>query len=78
VRDRFDNLEGVRRLKVPLLILHGRHDRIVPVAHAKALHAAQPASELVLMPCGHNDCPRSWSTIERFLRQHALLVLSRK
>ena len=73
VRDRFDNLEGVHRLKAPLLILHGTHDRIVPVAHAEALHAAQPVSELVLMPCGHNDCPQPWSTIERFLRQHALL-----
>jgi pimeloyl-ACP methyl ester carboxylesterase len=73
VRDRFDNLEGVHRLKVPLLILHGTRDRIVPVAHAHALHAAQPVSELVLMPCGHNDCPRPWSSIEHFLRAHALL-----
>ena len=73
VRDRFDNLEGVHRLKAPLLILHGTQDRIVPVAHAQALHAAQPVSELVLMPCGHNDCPRPWSSIERFLRHHALL-----
>lgn len=73
VRDRFDNLEGVQRLKAPLLILHGMQDRIVPVAQAKLLHAAQPTSELVLVPCGHNDCPRPWSTIRRFLRQHALL-----
>jgi fermentation-respiration switch protein FrsA (DUF1100 family) len=73
VRDRFDNVEGVRRLKAPLLILHGIDDRIVPVAHAKALHAAQPASELVLLPCGHNDCSQPWSTIEKFLRRHALL-----
>lgn len=73
VRDRFDNLEGVRRLKAPLLILHGTQDRIVPVAHAQALHAAQPVSELVLMRCGHNDCPRPWSSIESFLRHHALL-----
>ena len=74
VRDRFDNLKGVHSLKAPLLILHGTRDRIVPVAHAQALHAAQPVSELVLMPCGHNDCPRPWSSIERFLRHHALLL----
>jgi uncharacterized protein len=77
VRDRFDNLEGVHRLKAPLLILHGTRDRIVPVAHAEALHAAQPVSELVLLPCGHNDCPRPWSTIERFLRHHMLLRTAR-
>ncbi len=77
VRDRFDNLEGVKRLNAPLLILHGTQDRIVPVAHAELLHAAQPASELVLMPCGHNDCPRPWLPIGRFLRQHALLGKAR-
>lgn len=73
VRDRFDNLEGVRELEVPLLIVHGAHDPIIPVAHARALHTAQPASELVLVPCGHNDCPRPWGAIESFLRQHGLL-----
>ena len=73
VRDRFDNLEAVGRLEVPLLILHGANDPIIPVSHARALHAAQPASELVLMPCGHNDCPTSWPGIERFLRRHGLL-----
>ena len=73
VRDRFDNLEGVKRLNAPLLILHGTQDRIVPVVQAELLHAAQPASELVLLPCGHNDCPRPWSAIRRFLRHNALL-----
>lgn len=73
VRDRFDNLERVAGLAAPLLIVHGAHDRIVPVAHAHALHAAQPASELVLVPCGHNDCPVPWPAIERFLRRHRVL-----
>jgi uncharacterized protein len=73
VRDRFDNLEGVPELTVPLLIIHGEHDAIVPFAHAEALHAAQPASELVPAPCGHNDCPAPWDAIERFLRRHRLL-----
>lgn len=73
VRDRFDNLERVAGLSAPLLIVHGSHDRIVPVAHAHALHAAQPASELVLVPCGHNDCPVPWPAIERFLRRHRVL-----
>lgn len=68
VRDRFDNLEGVRQLDVPLLIIHGEHDAIVPVAHARALHAAQPRSDLVLVPCGHNDCPAPWQPIGHFLR----------
>jgi fermentation-respiration switch protein FrsA (DUF1100 family) len=73
VRDRFDNLDAVRRFTRPLLILHGEHDEMIPVAQGRALHAAQPASELHLMPCGHNDCERPWIAIERFLTEHQLL-----
>jgi fermentation-respiration switch protein FrsA (DUF1100 family) len=73
VRDRFDNLESIRRFQKPLLILHGEYDQTIPVAHSQALHAAQPASELYLMSCGHNDCERPWPTIERFLGKHQLL-----
>jgi pimeloyl-ACP methyl ester carboxylesterase len=75
VRDKFDNLETARRFQKPLLILHGEYDQTIPVAHGRALHAAQPASELHLMSCGHNDCPRPWATMHRFLRQHRLLPL---
>ena len=73
VRDRFDNLAVVRRFTRPLLILHGEHDEVIPVAQGRALHAAQPASELLLLPCGHNDCARPWPAIERFLIRHQLL-----
>jgi pimeloyl-ACP methyl ester carboxylesterase len=73
VRDKFDNLEMVRRFRKPLLILHGEYDQTIPVAHGRALHAAQPASELQLLPCGHNDCPRPWPAIRHFLEKHGLL-----
>ncbi|HEY7637010.1 MAG TPA: alpha/beta hydrolase [Gemmatimonadales bacterium] len=73
VRDRFDNLTAVRRFERPLLILHGEYDQTIPVVHGRALHAAQPASELHLMPCGHNDCRRPWPVIERFLVSHGVL-----
>jgi uncharacterized protein len=73
VRDKFDNLETVRRFEKPLLILHGEYDLTIPVAHGRALHAAQPASEFHLLPCGHNDCPRPWAAIKRFLEKHHLL-----
>jgi pimeloyl-ACP methyl ester carboxylesterase len=73
VRDRFDNLAVVRRFTRPLLILHGEHDEMIPAAQGRALHAAQPASKLHLMPCGHNDCEPPWIAIERFLTEHRLL-----
>lgn len=68
VRDRFDNLARVRDFRGPLLILHGASDGEIPPAHAQALAAAAQRAELHLMPCGHNDCPRPWDRIERFLR----------
>jgi uncharacterized protein len=74
VRDRFDNLAAVRRFTGPVLILHGEHDETIPVSHGRALHAAQPSSELVVMPCGHNDCERPWSVIRGFLGKHRLLA----
>lgn len=73
VRDKFDNLSAVRRFRRPLLILHGEHDQTIPVAQGRALYAAQPASEFYLMRCGHNNCPRPWPEVERFLRKHRLL-----
>ena len=34
----------------PLLIIHGDADQLIPVAHAYALHAAYPKSELWILP----------------------------
>ncbi len=73
VRDPFDNLDVLRSYPGPVLIVHGEHDEIIPVAHAAALHAAAPRSRLELEPCGHNDCERPWALVREFLRQNALL-----
>jgi fermentation-respiration switch protein FrsA (DUF1100 family) len=74
VRDRFDNLAIVRRFSRPLLILHGKHDDMIPVSQARALHDAQPSSELHLMPCAHNDCEPPWGIIEAFLARKRILA----
>jgi pimeloyl-ACP methyl ester carboxylesterase len=37
----------------PVLILHGRDDRMVPVGRAQELHSALPQSTLKLFPGGH-------------------------
>ncbi len=57
VRDGFDNRAGLARLNVPLLVLHGRHDGIIPFSHGESLVAASPNGQLVPLECGHNDCP---------------------
>jgi pimeloyl-ACP methyl ester carboxylesterase len=49
------------------LLLHGRQDQVIPVAHAQALKSAAPWAELHLMGCGHNNCPPHWELLLGFL-----------
>ena len=78
VRDPFDTIGALRRYRGPLLLVHGEHDDIVPLVESEGLHAAYPASELVVLPCGHNDCPPSWSEhwriILAFLSRHGVMA----
>ena len=73
VRDPFDNLRVVEDFAGPVLVLHGEHDSIVPVAHGRALAQAAPAAELHVLPCGHNDCPLQGPLIRSWLERTALL-----
>ncbi len=42
VRDTFDSLSRIGRIRAPLLIFHGEDDRLIPVKFARALFAAAP------------------------------------
>jgi hypothetical protein len=57
VPDAYPSLRLIPRLASPLLVLHGEHDDIVPVAHGRALFAAarSPKRLEVLARAGHND-----------------------
>ena len=77
LRDRFESEAVVARFEGPMLIVHGERDEVVPVAHAHRLHEAAHSSEraeLVIVPCGHNDCPRPWSTLQRFLARDGIVT----
>ncbi len=54
---RYDNLEKIGQLQVPLLILHGDRDAIVPQQMGKALfkRAPQPKTFYSIPQAGHND-----------------------
>jgi uncharacterized protein len=54
---RFDTAETLKQLHPPLLIIHGKQDAVVPVAHAEAIYrSASPPKELVILPnVGHHD-----------------------
>ena len=77
VRDPFDNLTVVQRYSKPVLIIHGKHDTIIPFSHGKALHEASKQGELITYDAGHNDCPPDWNVfwndVEEFLTQHGII-----
>jgi alpha-beta hydrolase superfamily lysophospholipase len=56
--DRFRNLDLIRRIDTPLLIIHGLEDSIISPSHGGKLHAASPASDKTLRlieTAGHNN-----------------------
>jgi hypothetical protein len=57
VRDRFDNLSRIAGLRVPLLLVHGERDDLIPVALGRTLFAAAagPKRALWVPDGGHND-----------------------
>lgn len=57
VKDRYDSKAKIGRIGVPVLVLHGEADRIVPVRFGRALFdAAQEPKEFRPFPqAGHND-----------------------
>jgi fermentation-respiration switch protein FrsA (DUF1100 family) len=77
VRDPFDNLAVVRNYPGPILIIHGRHDEVIPFRHGKALYEAARNARLVVYECGHNDCPadwhRHWANINAFLKDAGII-----
>ena len=57
VRDRFDALARIGRLRSPLLVVHGERDTVVPVSHGRRLLAAAnpPKAGHFVPAAGHND-----------------------
>src|SRR5690606_29084462 len=53
----FNNLSAVRSLSVPVLVIHGRGDEVIPFEHGKRLYeaASQPKRCLWMAGVGHND-----------------------
>lgn len=76
IRDGFDNASIVAELDVPILVVHGRRDGVIPPAHAER-NAAAAGVEVVWYDAGHNDCPSDWPDYfrraERFFRGAAIL-----
>jgi len=67
LKDKYDNTAIVSSFTKPVFIYHGLQDYFIKVHHAHELHNAASHSELILQDCDHNNCPRPWSELTRFL-----------
>jgi fermentation-respiration switch protein FrsA (DUF1100 family) len=74
IRTEYDSLAKIGKIRVPLLILHGDRDEIVPIDQGRRLfEAANPPKEFYAIPgASHNDTyvvggPPYWEAWKRFL-----------
>lgn len=55
--DKFSNLDKVRKVRCPVLVMHGRADQTIPIKHSQTLYqvASEPKMSLWVEAAGHND-----------------------
>jgi proline iminopeptidase len=81
LRDEYPSYDVVDRLgeiRVPTLIMCGRHDPVVPIAHSELIHAGIPDSELVVFEeSGHfpmiEEPEKFKDTVHRFMTQRVVM-----
>jgi len=72
---RFDQATLVRRVRVPLLVIHGTRDEVAPLAHGRRLYSLAPGARsfVAIEGGGHNDlwtdhADELWNGAASFLR----------
>ncbi|HEY9709655.1 MAG TPA: alpha/beta hydrolase [Oculatellaceae cyanobacterium] len=75
--DKFRNLDKIKKVNCPVLVMHGKADEVVPFSHGQKLFAAagEPKRYLWVDEAGHNDF--IWVAGDRYsstLREFAQLV----
>lgn len=61
-------LDSLRSVKVPTVVVHGRLDRVLPVAHATAFGSTIPTATVrILDRMGHIPTLAEWLTIARWI-----------
>lgn len=65
----FDNVAQIKRVHVPVLLLHGKKDRLVPYSHSQQIlaNAHDPKHLELFEDAGHNDMPAGQPQYQRVL-----------
>jgi hypothetical protein len=73
--DRFPNLRNVRKVRAPVLVIHGERDEVISVAHGRQLYAeaTPPKHHLWVSGAGHNDLvavagEEYWRSLREFVQ----------
>lgn len=78
VKDRFDTLARLPMVDVPVLVMHGMKDRIIPFAHGEAVYEAVSSAKYFKRfdGYGHNNLPPEElvSALTIFAVEHGLIV----
>jgi fermentation-respiration switch protein FrsA (DUF1100 family) len=84
LQTRYDVLEKVKKIRAPLLVVHGDRDEIVPPAQGKKVFDAAPEpKKLYVIPgASHNDTYRVggdeyFAVLDDFIRQAARQRMAR-
>jgi pimeloyl-ACP methyl ester carboxylesterase len=77
LRDHFDNISTVAHFPGPILVIHGRHDELIPWAQGQRLAAASSHATFRLYDCGHGcwdpDRLPFWQDVDAFLVDAGIL-----
>jgi pimeloyl-ACP methyl ester carboxylesterase len=77
LRDHFDNISTVAHFAGPILVIHGRHDELIPWAQGQRLAAASTRATFKLYDCGHGcwdpDRLPFWQDVDPFLVNAGIL-----
>lgn len=73
--DKFPNIDRIDKIRVPLLIFHGKGDKVIDISHAERLFKkATPPKIIVIIPgAGHNNLKYKagdiyWSSLNEFIK----------
>ena len=78
MRSRFDTVNKVADVKVPVMVLHGTDDGLVPLSHGRAIYEAAPDPKrfFAIDGAGHNNITYVagadyWAALQAFLLDRA-------
>lgn len=58
--DKFENIRRIARVDEPLVVIHGEHDRTIPISDGRAVHARHPGPKhFATIPDAHHNDVRS-------------------